>query len=860
MTVLSDLLAAYSAEGEISLRMRSLIEEVANQINGLADDFAVESGYVTPELYGAAGDGVTDDTAALTAALAATPAVQLQGVPGKTYLVSSGLSITKDYTVWKNIHLVYTSSTTLNALLAVSADYVTIDGCTFTTPISQVYLIEPAVRNIVYVNRPSDGPDDGTTDLWKNNPRKFIKIINNRMIGGNLSLNTSNLVHSQVQGNLFYKPYEFGYNAAQHTSNTLIQDNMSYFSGRTECIRLGTDYPENVPFNIFIKNNIGLFDGRINRAALQESFDIFCKTADNIQFEGNTAIGSGAGLVEWKVIQDTAGSTSRYDNSIVRNNRCVNFGTEKGIWVRLNANPTNDPERIARGALSGNLVTYDPWSREAAGTDFTLSLLSGSRHLTVTLTNHRAQPNDWCLPQYLFADGTVSAQEIGGIPLHLFQEPLYVLDVIDLNNFRVVMPQAATSTVTNWAPDASAKLYCKFSKVALGANPLATTNGSAIITITDPTHSLVNGQAVDIQGAEAVGGFTYDQLNRTGAVVSGVTGTTYTIQMEHAATSTATGGGSNVFVKPCSNNGGSAYLFGQLADFLIKDNSAHRSNVFMTFETTGGVDTVDPIIRDLLIESNVSLNGGAGFLFQRGKFNHIRVINNHITGKDIALSLDIDSVSGLQQFSNCIVSGNTFEVRHSRTTTDNVRLCATTNLTFTNNTLLGGSEGVYYRVSNRAGSDAPSGNRFFYNTIDVSRTAMGTRAMRLSAGETGARVHNNMLYPRATFLPLFAESAPSLQQGLNTPVFTGELTTGGVTAVAANGTNTVTVTVPGAKTPGMYARATYLGDLAGVVLAARVTADDTVVVTLSNPTLALINVPAGTFVAEAIQRISVAMA
>lgn len=46
---------------------------------------------VTPEQYGAKGDGVTDDTAAFTAALATGASIQLSE---KTYVISSGLTIT----------------------------------------------------------------------------------------------------------------------------------------------------------------------------------------------------------------------------------------------------------------------------------------------------------------------------------------------------------------------------------------------------------------------------------------------------------------------------------------------------------------------------------------------------------------------------------------------------------------------------------------------------------------------------------------------------------------------------------------------------------------------------------------------
>lgn len=71
-------------------------------------------------------------------------------------------------------------------------------------------------------------------------------------------------------------------------------------------------------------------------------------------------------------------------------------------------------------------------------------------------------------------------------------------------------------------------------------NPLATTNGSKIVTVTHLGHDLTIGSVVIFSGASAVGGIT---LNGSYFVTTVPDGETYTVTHTSAATSTATGGG-----------------------------------------------------------------------------------------------------------------------------------------------------------------------------------------------------------------------------------------------------------------------------------------------------------------------------
>ena len=86
-------------------------------------------------------------------------------------------------------------------------------------------------------------------------------------------------------------------------------------------------------------------------------------------------------------------------------------------------------------------------------------------------------------------------------------------------------------------------------------NPIATTDGSTTITITDASHGAKVGDFVVISGAAATGGITAENLNRkAGYQVTAITTNTYTLTSPTAATSTVSAGGGNAV--------GLAYLIG----------------------------------------------------------------------------------------------------------------------------------------------------------------------------------------------------------------------------------------------------------------------------------------------------------
>ena len=97
------------------------------------------------------------------------------------------------------------------------------------------------------------------------------------------------------------------------------------------------------------------------------------------------------------------------------------------------------------------------------------------------------------------------------------------------------------------------------SPVTLGANPIATTSGSLLVTITATAHNTNEGTYVTFSGATAVGGIT---ISGEYEIVTIPDGNSFTIVHSTAASSTATGGGSSVVANYQINAGNSVYTTG----------------------------------------------------------------------------------------------------------------------------------------------------------------------------------------------------------------------------------------------------------------------------------------------------------
>lgn len=84
--------------------------------------------------------------------------------------------------------------------------------------------------------------------------------------------------------------------------------------------------------------------------------------------------------------------------------------------------------------------------------------------------------------------------------------------------------------------------------VTLGSNPLATTNTSNTVVVTDVNHGAVVGDYITISGAATTNGITAANLNKEFVVANIINTDAYTVTVATPATSTGSGGGSSVVV------------------------------------------------------------------------------------------------------------------------------------------------------------------------------------------------------------------------------------------------------------------------------------------------------------------------
>lgn len=85
--------------------------------------------------------------------------------------------------------------------------------------------------------------------------------------------------------------------------------------------------------------------------------------------------------------------------------------------------------------------------------------------------------------------------------------------------------------------------------VTLGADPIATTNTSSEITITDVNHGAVIGDYITISGSSNVNGILATEINKEFVVTGVANANAYSVITTGTATSTGSGGGSSVSVE-----------------------------------------------------------------------------------------------------------------------------------------------------------------------------------------------------------------------------------------------------------------------------------------------------------------------
>lgn len=85
--------------------------------------------------------------------------------------------------------------------------------------------------------------------------------------------------------------------------------------------------------------------------------------------------------------------------------------------------------------------------------------------------------------------------------------------------------------------------------ITLGTNPIAVTNGSNVITITDVNHGAVVGDYITIAGSSIVGAIPASAINKEHVISSVINADAYSVVVANTATSSTSGGGTGITVK-----------------------------------------------------------------------------------------------------------------------------------------------------------------------------------------------------------------------------------------------------------------------------------------------------------------------
>jgi len=182
-------------------------------------------------------------------------------------------------------------------------------------------------------------------------------------------------------------------------------------------------------------------------------------------------------------------------------------------------------------------------------------------------------------------------------------------------------------------------------KTDLSLDPLQSTMGSNIVTVTHNAHTLANGDTVFIQLATAFNGILVSALNRT-HIISNVTPNTYDITLTTNATATGSGGGANVDAYTEGSGPGNRLIVTSVTSgFITSDQlltgmgitsgTTILSNLYFPTPALGGVgvyvvsETQDVTSTSIVSNADpVFIGGGSGNIatFAPGVGNYLKFV------------------------------------------------------------------------------------------------------------------------------------------------------------------------------------------------------------------------------------------
>lgn len=225
--------------------------------------------------------------------------------------------------------------------------------------------------------------------------------------------------------------------------------------------------------------------------------------------------------------------------------------------------------------------------------------------------------------------------------------------------------------IVNIDPSTNIVRFLSIESGTLAVDPIATTIGTNIITVSHPGHGLAVGDVVTLTGSTSVGGISAAVINGERIIVS-ITENTYTIRVTQIANSTTTGGGANVLAgqnKPIKLLFSNIDTVGSLLGFPQEDSSDQIATDIEFID----IDPTDLSITPL--DPNPNTPGV--------RPARILATNHGLLPGDEILIIDTDTIpdiNGIQRVTN-IISLDEFEI--------GVPIKVVNNQTVTQNTILG---------------------------------------------------------------------------------------------------------------------------------------------------------------------------
>lgn len=234
-----------------------------------------------------------------------------------------------------------------------------------------------------------------------------------------------------------------------------------------------------------------------------------------------------------------------------------------------------------------NLWTFDIWTNQAAST---VILLGNNPISTTNATNvvNVTVPDSsiFRAGQILTLSGAVATGGLTAEQINI-EAPI---TIVDGTHYSFVAPATATATATGGGNQV---VLSYLTTVALGVNPLATVNGSPVVTITVPDSSIFqNGQLVGLAGATT----TNTILDTTLNVVSPITIVDATHISFVAGTNAGAGppgGGANAIL---SYKQAITYLLANAAPNASDINNNVQTNIYAgDINSNGALTLLDPV-------------------------------------------------------------------------------------------------------------------------------------------------------------------------------------------------------------------------------------------------------------------------